>query len=549
MADLEHELQFYRQQCNDLGARLLRLQEELARARRDDRRSRTAAQLIREIYRLADANVSIDEIGRLFLQIILDNLGVYRAALLRYLPGPDCFTAYHALGFSQPEQLRFSLPALPGEYYFVNSSSPAEPVLDGLRQAAGVPYLLWSFNLRAGLALLLGNLIEDQHIYRPFEAGDREIVESALSVFIEILERKRAEEALRESEEKYRLLFEMESDAIILIDVETLRQIDANEAALRMYGYSREEMLLLKSTDMSAEPEETRARVQAGGDIVNIPLRYHRKKDGRVFPVEISARFFTLQERQALLVAIRDITARVRAEAEREKLIAELEAKNTELERFTYTVSHDLKSPLITINGFLGWLEKDTARGDSVRVQQDIQQIRDGVEKMKHLLEDLLELSRIGRVVNAPEEIPLSDLAYEAVNLVAGQIAEKGVRVDVAPDLPVVYGDRLRLLEVLQNLLDNAVKFMGEQPEPWVEIGGRLDSQEVICYVRDNGIGIEPRHQEKIFDLFERLGQVTPGTGIGLALVKRIVEVHGGRIWVESEGQKQGSTFYIALPR
>jgi len=134
------------------------------------------------------------------------------------------------------------------------------------------------------------------------------------------------------------------------------------------------------------------------------------------------------------------------------------------------------------------------------------------------------------------------------VKLVSGQITARGVQVHIAPDLPVVMGERPRLLEVLQNLLDNAVKFMGAQPQPCVNFGVRRDAEETVCYVSDNGIGIAPRYHEKVFGLFERLDVSSDGTGIGLALVKRIIEVHGGRIWVESAGQGHGSTFCFTLP-
>lgn len=179
-------------------------------------------------------------------------------------------------------------------------------------------------------------------------------------------------------------------------------------------------------------------------------------------------------------------------------------------------------------------------------MQRDIQHIREAADKMHDLLDDLLELSRIGRLMNAPQTIPLAELVQEAVKLVGGRIAARGVQVDITPDLPTVYGDWPRLVEVLQNLLDNAVKFMGDQPVPRVEIGAYKEVDETIIYVRDNGRGIEPRYQHKIFGLFERLDQSVEGTGIGLALVKRIVEVHGGRIWVESQ-LGQGATFYFSL--
>jgi PAS domain S-box-containing protein len=258
------------------------------------------------------------------------------------------------------------------------------------------------------------------------------------------------------------------------------------------------------------------------------------------------------EERTAMLertnLILRDeIIERQRVEAERERLLAEQEARNAEMERFTYTVSHDLKSPLITIRGFLGLLEQDAIRGNVECMQTDIAYIHTAAATMQRLLDELLELSRIGRVVHPLTEIPLSALAHEAVTLVAGQIAARGVQVHIAPDLPVVVGDRPRLLEVLQNLVDNAVKFMGTQPTPRIEIGWRPEEKKTIYYVQDNGVGIDPRYHEKVFGLFERLEPESDGTGIGLALVKRIIEVHGGRIWVESAGQGCGSTFCFTL--
>jgi two-component system sensor kinase FixL len=186
------------------------------------------------------------------------------------------------------------------------------------------------------------------------------------------------------------------------------------------------------------------------------------------------------------------------------------------------------------------------------RIQEDITIITLAAEKMELLLDNLLELSRIGRIVNQPEEVALRDLACEAVNLVRGRIAQREVQVEVSPDMPLVFGDRARLLEVLQNLIDNAIKFMGDQPAPRVEIGVRQrgeQAEETVCYVRDNGVGIDPCHHEKVFGLFDQLNPEVEGTGVGLALVKRIVEVHGGRIWVESEGQGQGCTFCFTVPR
>jgi GAF domain-containing protein len=242
------------------------------------------------------------------------------------------------------------------------------------------------------------------------------------------------------------------------------------------------------------------------------------------------------------------IAARQRVEAQREQLMAELEARHAEMERFTYTVSHDLKSPLITIRGFLGLLEQDVLGGDLERMKTDMHYIQGATATMQHLLDELLELAQIGHVANPLTEVPLSELAREAVTLVGGQLVARGVQVHIRPHLPVVRGDRPRLLAVLQNLVDNAIKFMGTQPAPRIEIGARQEREQTICYVQDNGVGIEPQYHEKVFGLFERLEVSSGGTGMGLALVKRILEVHGGRIWVESAGQGHGSTFCFILP-
>jgi signal transduction histidine kinase len=251
---------------------------------------------------------------------------------------------------------------------------------------------------------------------------------------------------------------------------------------------------------------------------------------------------------EALAKAQHEIDQRKRVEAEREKIIKELEAKNTELERFTYTVSHDLKSPLITISGFVGLLEADAKSGNTEKFKGDLQRIQDAAAKMQRLLNELLELSRIGRLVNPPSDTPLTDIVEEALSLTRGRLMTGHIKINIEKDLPVVSGDRPRLVEVMQNLIDNAAKFMGDQPAPWIEIGVRKHGKEQVFFVKDNGIGIEPAYRDRIFGLFDKLDSQSEGTGIGLALVKRIVEVHGGRIWVESEGKGKGSMFCFTLP-
>jgi len=233
---------------------------------------------------------------------------------------------------------------------------------------------------------------------------------------------------------------------------------------------------------------------------------------------------------------------------ERQKLISELEERNDELTRFTYTVSHDLRNPLVTIKGFLGMLEKDLHDRRLDKVQNDFQRIAGATDKMNELLSDLLELSRIGRIINPPEEINLARLVQDAMDSVEARLRSKQVTVNITSDLPTIYGDRIRLREVFENLIDNAVKYMGDQSNPVIDIGITNEEGRRIIFVKDNGMGIEPIYQSKIFGLFEKLNPTIEGTGIGLALVKRIIETHGGKIWVESDGLGKGSTFYFTIP-
>lgn len=242
-----------------------------------------------------------------------------------------------------------------------------------------------------------------------------------------------------------------------------------------------------------------------------------------------------------------NITERKRVEKEREKLVTELEAKNTEMERFTYTVSHDLRSPLVTIHGFTGMLRKDLEQNEAKKVENDLKYIEDGVTKMDHLLSDTLELSRIGRVVNPPENVPFGELVREAKEQLSAKIKSSGVEVSVADGFPTVHVDRMRIVEVLVNLIENSINHMGELPQPKIEIEYRVDGEETVFFVQDNGIGIDASQREKVFELFYKEDRRSKGTGVGLTIVKRIIEVQGGRIWIESDKGK-GCTVCFTLP-
>jgi len=234
--------------------------------------------------------------------------------------------------------------------------------------------------------------------------------------------------------------------------------------------------------------------------------------------------------------------------AERRRAEEELKQKNSELERFLYTASHDLKSPLVTISSFLKYLELDIVNANESRIRQDIGFIRSAADRMGRLLSELLELSRVGRVTSTPVRTDFREIIQEALEMVAGHISERGVTVKVHENPVFLHGDRMRLVEIWQNLLENAVKYMGDQAEPRIEAGAEQSGGLTVFFVRDNGIGIEAKFQENVFGLFNKLDSETEGSGLGLALVRRIVEMYAGRIWVESEGKGNGSCFRFTLP-
>jgi len=367
-----------------------------------------------------------------------------------------------------------------------------------------------------------------------------------LSMYYDITDQKRVEQALKESEARARallnaipdMIFELKRDGTFLQYAAStgLKPILPPEEFL---GKSIAQVLpsIAEQAAFAIERSLESGQVHA--------FEYPLVQDGQEKTFE--ARIVSIGA-DTVLAIIRDVSLIKWAVSEREKLIAELEAKNAELERFVYTVSHDLKSPIVTIVGFLAYLEDDLEKGNREQLKKDVERIYRAAYKMQELLRDLLELSRIGRVMDDAEEIPFANLVKDALELTEGRLHERGVRVVCMPDMPNVYGDRKRLLELLQTLIDNAAKYMGDQPDPIVEIGQRgVEGNKPIFHVRDNGMGIAPEYHEQIFGLFNKLDPNSEGTGIGLAIAKRIAEIHGCRIWVESESGN-GSTFLFTLP-
>jgi PAS domain S-box-containing protein len=375
-----------------------------------------------------------------------------------------------------------------------------------------------------------------------------------IGVARDITERKQTEEALRESEEQYRLLFNSGNDAVFVHRVTTGgipgKIIDVNDAACKILGYTRGELLQLSHLDISA-PDELGTvpaiRKKLLGEKDHLFEIVAVAKDGRKIPFEISAHVFNLGGPPAVLSVARDITERKRAGKERERFLRELEAKNRELERFTYTVSHDLQSPLITIQGFTDMLQKDLGEKERKKVGNDLQHITKATTQMSRFLHDTLELSRIGRVANPPEDVPFGEIVEEVLRQTAGELTANNVRVSVAKEFPTVHVDRMRIVEVLVNLITNCIKYMGDPSSPEIDIGYRVEGAETVFFVKDNGIGIDPSRHEKVFELFYRVDNRSQGSGVGLAIVKRIIDAHGGHIWMESE-EGRGCMACFTLP-
>jgi len=240
----------------------------------------------------------------------------------------------------------------------------------------------------------------------------------------------------------------------------------------------------------------------------------------------------------------------VQLESSNERLSTEIAEK----EDFLRAISHDLNAPLRNIGGTVAMIMMKHKAHCTPEMVEKLDRIKRNVEIQTDLINELLELSRIGRVAKPPEGVDLSELVQQALLGVRGRLAQLGpargsaVQFVVAPDLPTVQGDPVRLLEVLQNLLDNALKFSSRTSQPRIEIGHNRQGDQIAIYVRDNGVGIESQYLERVFELFEQLDPAVAGTGIGLTIVKRIVEVHGGRVWAESPGLGAGATIFFTLP-
>jgi len=407
---------------------------------------------------------------------------------------------------------------------------------------------------------LRSRLVFDQGVMVPLMAY---VTVSILTASL-VAKLRRKEKEWRESERKFRAVFEKSLDAIGVS--KNGYHVMVNPAYLTLFGYERTEeltgqsVLLLNAASHRAMVAD---RIQRRGRGEPAPARYEsrgRRKDGTEFDMEVDVATFELEGEQNTLVILRDITERKHAEQAVRSLnvaleqqvarrTAQLEEAYQELEAFSYSVSHDLRAPIRGIDGLARILREEHAPTLDAEAQQLLALIGANAGKMNQLIDDLLQFSLlIRRDLNAME-VDMTDLARSVVQELTQ--AEPGRAVEVVVgNLPATKGDRALLRQVFVNLVSNALKFTRRHPAPAIEIGGGVEAQEVVYSVRDNGVGFDMNYADKLFKVFQRLHQESEfeGTGVGLALVQRIIHRHGGRVWAEGEPDR-GACFHFALPQ
>lgn len=393
------------------------------------------------------------------------------------------------------------------------------------------------------------------HLEERVEKRTEELMKLTASLENEIQERKKTELALKENEEKFRELFNNANDMISLNEMKENglpgKFIEVNEVGALRLGYSKDELLNMSPVDIVA-PDR---KIEMPKNAMELWTKGHAKfeivhltKNGRRIPVEVNNHLFKLKEKTVALAISRDIMERKKTEKEMKKLIMDLKRSNDELEQFAYVASHDLQEPLRTIASFTQLLDRRYKGKLDNDADEFMNYIVDASFRMKDQIEGLLEFSRVATQERTFQKVNMNTILGHSICNLKSLIDENNAEITYN-SLPELVGDADQLQRVFQNLIINAIKFKKEDEPPKICISYYKCENEYVFSVNDNGIGIEKQYLERIFVIFKRLHtqEEYKGTGIGLSIVKRIIERHGGKIWVESEAGV-GSTFYFTVP-
>lgn len=378
--------------------------------------------------------------------------------------------------------------------------------------------------------------------------------------FVDLTAVKQTEEALGESERRFEQTFENVAVGMAHVGLD-MRWIRVNQRLCQILGYTQTELLgrpirdLTHPEDVQEDMTKHQAVAEGRMDGYQMDKRYIRKDGSNVWvSLTVSVQRDGRGRIKHFISVVQDITARKQAEQALSNNLAqqaasnrELSRKNEQLDEFVHTVSHDLKTPLVTVQGYSAVLEKELADGRHDRLANYIPKIRAAIDRMGLLIEDLLSLSRIGRTELRKRDLALNQLVADLTAELESPIAEKQAQLIVQPDMPTLYEDPTQMRQLLMNLLTNALHHGCNDSSAKIELGAHQHDGKVILSVRDHGPGIPEKHQEQVFGLFQRLGRDGKGTGVGLAIVRRIAESRGGRAWVESEPGR-GATFKVEMP-
>lgn len=367
----------------------------------------------------------------------------------------------------------------------------------------------------------------------------------------DITERKKAEDRLKESEEKFNKAFAASPAGILITRLSDQKYIDVNNAMVEMMGIPKEEFIGRTSVEMGIimEPEvrqKALEQINNYGYFKNLEMDI-KHKSGRAVHILISAYTVLIHGEKHAINVVYDITEKKQAEDQLKKRTEELAISNQDLEQFAYIASHDLQEPLRMVTSFLQLLEKHLDKKLDKDGKEYMAFAVDGSRRMKSMIEDLLSYSRIMSRKIELEKVDLNELLEDALQDLREKIKDTNAKI-VCKKLPSLTIDKIKFTRLFLNLIGNAIKFSRTGVTPTVEIAYNERGDEYLFWVKDNGIGINKDYEEKIFMLFQRLNPIGQyeGTGIGLAECKKIVEMHGGKIWVESEMEK-GSVFYFTI--